>query len=129
PAKETYLSGKRAYLLATRAYLSSWDGQNWNLRANCMRRGGMALRTCPKVESLMLPSMELAPLTMKPFADSRWPLTENNPGSSPPEGAIAPKPPPEEVLEVAPVDTGVTPVCTASKFVKLRPLSGASAIL
>ena len=34
---------------------------------------------------------------MNPFADSRCPLTENNPGFKPPDGAIAPKLPPEEV--------------------------------
>ncbi len=35
--------------------------QKRNLRAACMRRGGMALMTWPKVESLMLPSTELGP--------------------------------------------------------------------
>jgi uncharacterized protein len=32
--------------------------QNWNLRANCIRRGGIALWTCPNVESLILPATE-----------------------------------------------------------------------
>lgn len=64
-----------------------------------------------------IPSSTLAPLSMNPFADSRWPLTGNNPGFSPPEGATAPKLPPEDVLDVALVVTGTTPVCTASRSV------------
>ena len=57
------------------------------------------------------------PFTMKPFADSRWPLIETSPGLESPEGFMVPVTP-AMITEVGvSVVIGVTPGWMASRSV------------